>query len=224
MVDFSSICLYLSLLISSSIFVFISQKKNNFFFLIFPLAFLTIVSGFRAYTVGNDTLEYCETFVRLKNGDYEIFHFEKSFLYISGFLLRFFSVRFLFVFYSFITYLFILLRIWDFRKNTNLVIVFLAFFVEVFFFTITGLRQSIAFSIVFWATRYIKKRHYIVFLIFVIIASLFHQSALISFIYIFVELFEITGKFQNIILYYISIYIFLYELIRKKGGAYFSNA
>ena len=51
------------------------------------------------------------------------------------------------------------------------------------------MRQWIAVSIVFWGTKYLKDNRYIPFIISVVIATLFHTSAVIGLGYLIVSIF-----------------------------------
>lgn len=56
--------------------------------------------------------------------------------------------------------------------------VFIYITFDFFLFTFSGLRQSIALSIAFFSYRFIKKRKFFRFLICIVLAALFHKSAI----------------------------------------------
>lgn len=81
-----------------------------------------------------------------------------------------------------------------------------------FFMTMNFLRQSIALSIIMLSWHFMKKNKFIPFAITVIIASLFHQTALIMFIVYFFVKMKTTMK--EIIVY---LYILLWFYISSTG-------
>lgn len=63
-------------------------------------------------------------------------------------------------------------------------------FYELFFYTffsITGIRQTIAVGLTLWSYKYIKERKLIPFVLFVLVASTFHKTALIFLPFYFID-------------------------------------
>jgi len=79
----------------------------------------------------------------------------------------------------------------------------------------TGLRQTVAISILFFAYKYIREKKLINFLIIVGIASLFHITALVFILAYFIAYRKINYKYLSLVTIFIFIiYVFRFSFIQ----------
>lgn len=189
---FETYFIYISLFIFCCVLSAIAAKKNNKQLLIGVIVALTFVAGFRSYSVGKDTARYVEFFQLIADGTPEYaYGLERSFKILCALLLKMFEYpSFLLLFFAAITNTFILLRLWDFRKTSSMGWMTACYFVSFYFYSYNVIRQMCAVAIIFFATRYITKRKYYVFLIYVATAFIFHKSALIGMGFFAIEIFQ----------------------------------
>jgi hypothetical protein len=84
-----------------------------------------------------------------------------------------------------------------------------------FYFSMTGLRQTVAISILFFAYKYIREKKLINFLIIVGIASLFHITALVFILAYFIAYRKINYKYLSLVTIFIFIiYVFRFSFIQ----------
>lgn len=153
-----------------------------------------LLSGLRDYSVGADTMAYYESFQRVSNTSWSDIFLNFKKVYIEGIgkdpgydlFVKFFQVfssnyrAYLF----FIAVLFFyFLRDLFYRFTTDLVEIFLGLVIYQIlffsFFSITGLRQTIATIFTFISVRYIQKRMFLPFLLLILAASFIHKSVLL---------------------------------------------
>lgn len=160
--------------------IFLEKKSLRRKAIIIPVLMLSLYAGVRHYSVGSDTKSYVSNFLYdipsilvFDNGrelGYQLFEY-----YILSLNNNYFWLLFLSALLVVICYLSF------FKKYSEeyllSVFIFITFNLYTFFFN--GLRQGIAMAISAWSLPYIIERKFIKFLFIVIIASLFHQSALI---------------------------------------------
>lgn len=159
-----------------------AQKKGKRIFMFLAAFVLSAIAGLRAVTVGLDSANYADLFEHIANGRLDLaYGLETSFKYICAALLFIWNnPNFLFFVFALITNILILLRLWDFREQISLpwaTAVYLGMF---YFMTFNAMRQFVAVAIVFYASRYLLDKKYIRFCIYVLIASLFHRSAIVG--------------------------------------------
>lgn len=172
-------------------------KKKSYLWLLIIL--LTILSGFRARTVGVDTPSY---YSDIEHGFPYAWRFEEEgFRFIANVIMDYTNnPQLMFVFCAFITNSFILIRLWDFKDEARFdFMVFLYLFI---FYgnTMNIMRQAMAVALVFYGTRYLKENKYHKFLLFLLIAFTFHRTALLSIAYILISLWFSMSKNKKKIL------------------------
>jgi len=106
-----------------------------------------------------------------------------------------------------------------YRSKSDVLLCFIIFIsLRYFSFTLTGLRQAVAISVLFFAYKYLKTKKFFPFIVVVIIASAFHKSAFVfvlaypimliektKYIFIFSSLFLILSfAFKGFVLLIIS--------------------
>lgn len=228
---FETYFIYISLFIFCCSLSSLAARKNNKKLLIGVIIALTFVAGFRSYAVGKDTVRYAEFFQFIADGTPEYaYGLERSFKILCALLLKIFEhPSFLLLFFAAITNTFILLRLWDFRKTSSMGWMTACYYIAFYFYSYNVIRQMCAVAIIFFATRYIIKRKYLVFLVYTAGAFIFHKSALIGMGFFAIEIFQ--WKYLNkkqrkfiacmLILFPLCIAYALHSLASYRG--YFEN-
>ena len=165
-------------------------NKKLYLWIAFSLLFF--LSAFRSIEIGNDTSYYVNMYKYYGNSSNFVsisylFSFENIInsriepgYVLLNMVLNIFSKEYILLFI--VTSLFIL-GTWKkhIQKNSEIVwlSVLLFFNLRFFYFTLSGLRQAIAMSIILISYEHLKKRNLKLFVMQVLIASLFHLSALV---------------------------------------------
>jgi len=204
---------YISTLFLSTLFAFVAgrlDKKSHATFFFFLSTFVIIfVTGFRDITVGTDTEFYAEWFYEidsnlplLDNILLYIIDYEPGYVVLNHFLAGL-NVSFTIasLTYAVIIWFFIYK---SFSDTKEILYLSLFFFITTgfLFFTFNGIRQAIAVSLIFYSLRYLLKDKSLIFLLIVVIASLFHFSALLlSSLLLINKLKKVNLKFLSIMLF-----------------------
>ena len=142
------------------------------------LFLLFCMSAFKASTVGNDTHEYLRLFEMGENALMAGTRYEPGYLYFSQIIWKIsHNPQILFVAYSLIFYFSLGRFIWRYSSMPWLAIL-IFFSYTLFGFSMSALRQSLAIAILFIGFDFALKKKYILFLVTIIGASLFHSSAI----------------------------------------------
>lgn len=152
-----------------------SNQKNRYFLWMMIVAFFSIIFGLR-YDVGVDYLGYLDYYL---SGNSTQDSVEWGYALLNNFLFSFnahYSVLFILL-----AFLQIFPIVWGFRDNKKVlpILLLLYFYTSYFFFSLNGIRQSIAFSFIFFSLQYIDKRLLFKYITCVTIAMLFHKSAIL---------------------------------------------
>lgn len=142
------------------------------------LLLLCSMSAFKASTVGNDTHEYLRLF---EMGDYALTadtRYELGYLHFSQTIWKIFhDPQVLFIVYSLIFYFSLGRFLWKYSSMPWLsILIFFSY--TLFGFSMSALRQSLAIAILFFGFDFALKKKYILFFVSIIVASLFHSSAI----------------------------------------------
>lgn len=201
MFDFQSIVIYFGLALLTfyiAKYAELTDSRRAVWFIV--LAF-SLIAGLRAASVGIDTKTYHNIFNNISIGQTnKIYAIEIGFIYIcKGLLSIWNNNQFLFFLFGFVSYGLCIFRLWKDRYYISFRWAVFVYNVLFFAFSLNGLRQFIAVSIVFFATAFIKEGKYIKFVLAILIASQFHLSAIAGFAYLIFELlflkyFEVKRK------------------------------
>jgi len=184
-----NLIVYLGLLCYGIIMADKAQKTSNKKYILSIVVIFTLVAGLRAPSVGIDTKNYIYAFEMISSGKDYVIYFEESFKIICVFLLAVCNhPNFLLIVFSFITNSFIIYRIWDFKNNISFKYAIAMYYISMYIGTFNTMRQCVSVALVFWGTRYIEKNQYWKFFIYVLLAFMFHKSALISVIFILFDM------------------------------------
>lgn len=173
------------------------RKIGRKVFVIIMFAMIALVAMLRSWRVGIDTAQYYRNFTVIANmgwseaGDlrYEIGYFAlcKILSYISS------DGQILII----VTSLFIVTSIGRFIYKYSKDVVLSAFLyisLNIYFFHLNGMRQSLAIAVLLWGVDYLVTDKKIRFLIVVYLASLFHSSAFVFSIILLVKDRKYTKK------------------------------
>lgn len=203
------------LLFYASISYFINKTNaSRITFISLTTIHLIIVSGLRSINVGADTLVYREVFNSLKNVPLnETFSVYRKFEHGYQLLTYFFSN----VFGSFNLYLFfisvfiyVVLGYIIYKFSLNPFFSYVLYIVlGLFDFNLSGLRQSLAMSIVLFSIVFLLNRKFIRFFLTILAASLFHKTALIFIVIyplIYSPLNNLYKKLYSVILLFLLLF------------------
>ena len=167
------------------------QKRRKHFILIVTLL-LICQSGLRNLAVGSDTYQYYLRFQSVKDSSWQnildgfiTFKGKDPFYSLFQKTFQVFSANFQ-LYLLFVALIFMSsLGYFIFKNTTKIRHALLAFIIYMGnfygFFSITGIRQTLATAIILWSFQFIKEKKFIWFALLVFIAGLFHISAFIFF-------------------------------------------
>lgn len=177
-----------------------SNKKNKKIYLIIIFIVLAVVGAIRDYTVGVDTEQYCKAFRDISQLSIE--EAKKETRYEDGFIVLCKVLSYICNDYQILiafTSAFIMYAIGRFiyEESNDVVMSSLLFIVlNCYAMYLSAMRQALAISIILLGyILFLKKGKYIKYIIMVVIASLFHQSALIMIFLIFFYKLKFKNKY-----------------------------
>lgn len=156
-----------------------TQRGKTLFLSIVFIEFV-FIAGFRAWNIGNDTLNYINTFI-LSSHYPELFHsyMEKGYLWYNEFL-SFFSHNPQTVLIANACVITGAILVFIRKYSPNILLSLLLFTVLQFGDTMNIMRQYLAVAIVLLSIPFVIKRQFVLFLLCCLVASLFHTSALLA--------------------------------------------
>ena len=202
------------------------NDRTRRYYIIFCCVLLILQSGLRNVTVGTDTYAYKLTFEAIEkqswldlfDGFYRVYVLGQGkdagyYLFVKIF--HVFSDNYQVYLIAIAVLFFASLGRFICLNTNNLRGVFVAMCVyQVFFygfFSITGIRQTIATAFVLFAYDFVIKRHLILFLLLCFMAALIHKSALLFIPFYFLSNFKYPVKALSIILILLPV---IFVLIR----------
>lgn len=190
----------------------ISLKSNYFdsFLYWIILIVMYFMSVLKDFSVGTDTIVYHEIYEWSAAAQYNG-RFELGFFYLFKFF-NWLGFEFKSVLVIIYTFIFSVIH-YSIRKNNKLSAFSLFLFYLIYFIPLnTMLRQAIAISVVFY-TLSLKKNIRIKFIL-ILLASLFHYSAIIAVSLLFFEKFKFQSTYiLRFILFALIFYIFLSPIV-----------
>lgn len=165
-------------------------KRNRWKYFLTIVIILSLMAGLRAYSVGIDTANYVRDFELIMSGTIRyVYGLEKSFMLICRIILFICgNASFALFVFALITNMLIIYRMWELRDIMDTSIAILLYYTVFYFYSFNIVRQMCAVAIVFFATRYLRKQQYFRYVLLVLLATLFHTSAIIGFLAFGVEL------------------------------------
>lgn len=149
-----------------------------------PYLILIIITGFR-YNVGTDYRGYAYNFSYLKENDLPRIEYSFKLIVEIAHMLEL-NQQFVFFVYAAITYIFIFLGVKYFDDKGKFGHIIILLVLQYFLFNgFNTIRQMAAVAIFFYSIRFIVNRKFLKYCIWIIIASFFHKSAVICFLFYF---------------------------------------
>lgn len=165
-----------------------SDRSKRPYGLIIVVLVLSAIAGFRAYEVGVDTAPYLESiFYQFETGktDWQMTSFAEGYGEFTRLVLHVCTnATFLLCIEALITNGLIIARLWDFRDDASLAYMVFVYVLTAYLQTLCLTCQYLAIAIVFYSSRWLERKHPLIFLTAVIIAMQLHASAIIGFILI----------------------------------------
>jgi len=197
--------LYISVLFFCLIFSFIGLRKDNKekklnVWIVLIITILSVIAGIRGETVGIDVAHYITSHIEpIRNGFFSQVDQPIGFKLLVWFVYRFTNKTFVvFTVFAFITNGLIILRLWDFRNKGSFSLMLFFYYCYYYLITYNVFRQFISIAIVFYFTRYLEQKKYILYIIIVALACTIHSTAILGFILLPLDiLFSEEGKKQR---------------------------
>lgn len=224
-----SLLFYFTILFVCIFIAHLADKYNSKILLYLLISILVIVTGFRGDEVGIDTPNYIEVWDEIMVDGFVVV--ELGFQWLIMALQKVTTnPTSLFFSCSIIIYLLLVIRLWDFRKIASFPMMITALYTFSFMPSMNIMRQYCAIAIIFYSTRYFFKKQYVKFLVGVLLATLFHTSALsaISFLGFELLIWHDLSRAKRLfflltIVFFPMIGLAVYDFIDSEYGQYFEN-
>lgn len=185
--------IYIGIIIFSLFFAFLLRAKNYSCgknYAIFFMFLLFLMAALRASSIGNDTANYLRIYTIIQKGNFiEGWEerFEPGYLILNRLLASFFQEQqIILLVTSIIIYGGFLYFIVKFSSNVWLS-VFLFITLGYFGQSLNTIRLCIAYSILLFSYSFLRKKQFITFVIIVLLATMFHRTAIIFLLAYFVQ-------------------------------------
>jgi hypothetical protein len=202
---------YLICFFSSCLLIWFGQKikqgQSEFFrWFVYAIALLipAALSGIRDFSVGWDSLYYAIPFFRdiITSPNLNAISLqwdgwiEPGYMWFNFIVAQFTdNVHWLFFWLSFLQNIFTFFGFYAYRNKLPIWLGMLCYYVLFFTPSLSLIRSSFAMSIFFFASKYLSNRSYMKYAIWLLVAFLFHKSALIAFLFIPIHIY--VHKFEN---------------------------
>lgn len=188
--------------------IFLEKKSLNRKAFWMPFFALVLFASLRSYLVGVDTGTYTQDFRNNLDPDYFVFRENMEYGYqLLSYLILKLTYNYFWLFFV-CSIIVVGCYLSFFKKKSEdyflSVVIFITFGFYTFYFN--GLRQGLAMAVAVWATPYLIDKKIIQFSLIILLASFFHKTALVMFIFYFL----IHLKFK---LEYKAIGVFLGSLL-----------
>lgn len=208
---------YLLIVFISLVFALLTNEKNKKYWIAIIMILLSLLSGLRHYSIGNDTYNYYRNFFSiayygfdfLKTSRFEIGY---SFIvYIVTLLTNNFNVFLLLT--SLLVNIAIGTFIYKYSKNPMFSII-LFIFLRLFFSEMNILREFLSLTIFLFSIKYIENRNLFKYTILLFIGYLIHNSIIFAFpIYFLYDVKLNSNKKRVAIILTAIVYLFLYRIV-----------
>lgn len=223
MITLESSLFWLAFVLVTYIISVIAERNNSAFFASLVWFIYSFVAGFRAPSVGVDTIAYVEEIEHplrfVKNGEVLYTLFNKLIYGATN------NSSIVILAYSALIYGLIIFRLWEMRKDISFSFSLLVFLSMHYFESLNVMRQYVAVAIIFFALRYLQNGKYIKYILFVLVAAGFHSSALLGVTYFAVEIlcWKDIGKKKKIFLASFTVAGFLLSSFFLSAVENYSN-
>lgn len=171
--------LYNSVLLIASIFAYFGEKSDRYnSFFIFSSFCVLFVLSFIRFDVGHDYWNYYNSFKLINSPRFFVFSSELSYSLFCK-LFSFSPRGYVYVFglYSFLTLFFLYKTLIYYKSLFFGVFIFIAY--NMLFTSFDQIRQTLAIFIFLYSIRFIENKSFKKYLIFILLATFFHFSAII---------------------------------------------
>lgn len=187
----------------------ITKQKFNEKVLKIMSLFLLAFMGLRHLSIGADTSSYCKEYLLYKYYSWNMV-FKQGTNYAFYVFNKIISILFpdTYVAYLFIVALISVVALYHFLKKNADNVIFsevLLFSLGFIYFFMTGIKQTLAISILLYAYEALKKDNIFRYILLVLLATLFHNTALVFIVALFIKKF----KFKKIYLAISPVFIVL---------------
>lgn len=203
---------YIIMTICCFILLYFSKKvsENKKKWILIALSFLTVfaVSALRV-NVGTDYKSYVAWFKNISVPTYEHTNFLFNNLIV---IIKIFTKnpQWLFIITSLIILIFVYLSIIREQENEYDMALYLFIALGFYFATMNGIRQWIAIALFMYAYKFVTKKSFWLYALVIVIASLFHISAITLLPFYFIFNFKINDKWKLLI---VAIFAFAFNFI-----------
>lgn len=189
MIDIQSIIVYLGLAAICFFVARLAEATNNRKIIWLIVVALSLIAGLRSLSVGIDSISYNRIFVLILTDNHHlIYSVEKGFVLFCELLLKIWSnTNFVFFVLAVLSHSLIIFTLWKKREYISFSLGVLSYYIMFFAFSLNGMRQFLAVALVIYGTNFLKDGKYIRFILVVLVAAIFHNTALVGFIYIFFD-------------------------------------
>lgn len=221
--------IYYTSLIGFIVFVYflikiLKIRKGKKVFFVLVTTSIIIFQGFRNYSVGTDLMGYIRGYLNIGSMPFlylQYQNYEKGYVLLNKILYYVgLSDRQFLIVIALMIQIPIFYTIYKYSEN-YLISIFWYFSFGNFIMTFSGLRQSIAMSIIFSSYYFILKRQKLKYLLSIFLASVFHTSALFCLILYPVYYMKIKRKkFPLIFLGLVSLFLLNDKILILAGILY----
>lgn len=175
--------------------------------MILPSVALSLLAGLRGVEVGTDTIYYYSMFEHMLEGHGGYFDSEPIFGLIAKIsLLLFDAPQAAFIVVAFLTNGLIIYRLWTMRGSYSFSWAMAVYITLIYPQCFNVMRQWLALSIVFFATVYLKDRKAWRFFLLAIVATLVHNSAVVSLLFLLIYChLKVRGKYERVLIYLLMV-------------------
>lgn len=183
------------LVVLSGAYFLFKDKKS---FIIVTFLILTLLAALRSYTVGPDGNVYANYFEMLKEMELSeipiYFTKEPVFYIVTKYIQKLgFGLQGWYAIIGGVYALAVCIIVYRYSEHSFISILSL-FSLGYFIFSFTGLRQTVALSIILFSAVALEKKRYVMFVVLVFLATVFHNSAIIFLIMIFIRDKKISAR------------------------------
>lgn len=179
--------IYMVCIVVVTLCAFIAERSERKVPIFLIAVILSLFCGLRGVTVGVDTGNYYIFLNYIRELGIS-FGSDIGFSIISYFLMGFFdNPHYVLLIYATLTNFLIVYRLWDFRQRASFPLMILIYAIIHYSYTFNIVRQFLAISIVFFATRYLEKKENIKYIIMNTLAVTIHASSVLGFCFLFVS-------------------------------------
>ncbi len=178
-------------------------KKNKIFtrfYISIMVALLLVLSGLRSMNIGYDNVGHMRFYYSITSGQISISDFKEPGFALLSYIVSLFGNYNLFIFvYAIISLIILIISIkyFSITPSVTLYIYYAYYFLAN---NMAKIRQSMAVLILLIALKYLDKKNERLFLLFVIIASTFHASALFFIILVFLNKLDLNKRFMYLLI------------------------